>query len=119
MSKTNEELLEKHLNDVRLYISPNQENFVAFRAVYSALRCVQEIIIKKETEPVKDERLERIKNRGYGILVYFVEDGKVSELHESSDDTDIFCLQRDAIKAVNELGTQEMVWKLHKKHGVT
>ena len=59
-----------------------------------------------------DERLERIKKRGFGILTYFVEHGSVSEMSESSHEDDIFILQRDALRAVKELGSQEMCWKM-------
>ncbi len=62
-----------------------------------------------------NERLERIKAKGYGILIYGVVDGKEEWIHEAAHKTDIYCLRRDALQAVIELSSQETYWKLSRE----
>ncbi len=65
-----------------------------------------------------NERLERIKEKGHGILIIAVIDGKEEWIHEASHETDIYCLRRAALYAVTELATQETFWKLAREKGL-
>jgi len=63
-------------------------------------------------EIVRD--LEEIKKRGNGYLTVFVKDGIVTDKHVAMHEKDIFTLTIAAIRIIQELGSQEISWKLHQ-----
>ncbi len=65
-----------------------------------------------------NERLERIKAKGFGVLIYTVVDGQTEWMHEAGHETDVYCLQRKAHMAVSELASQEAFWKISREKGL-
>lgn len=57
-------------------------------------------IIDKFSQP---ERVERVKEKGWGFVTYQIEDGKVTHIHEILDENDVFCFSRDSLEALGAL----------------
>lgn len=54
----------------------------------------------KERWIAQDDRLERIKAKGNGLLIYAVIDGSVEWVHESLHETDIYAFKRRALEKI-------------------
>jgi len=58
--------------------------------------------------------LKEIKKRGNGYLTVFIKDGMITDKHVAMHEKDMYTLTKNAIRSIEELGSQEIAWKLHQ-----